>query len=69
VLDLMPDKKQRNIGTLIFMIEACVGISCLLYLFLVNDNWKYVQIPAIFFAAIGFICLAYWPESPRFYAS
>jgi hypothetical protein len=39
------------------------------YFYYVSKWWQFLQIPTIVLAIIGFLSLAFMPETPRFYLS
>ena len=52
-----------------FLFESFVFISITFYFWFISDQWKFIQIPNLLFAATGTVILYFMPESPRFLVS
>jgi MFS family permease len=65
-IEMQPKSHYVLVSTTQFCFESLTYLFICIYYWLISDNWKYLQIPNIIFMVIGFIFLAFMPESPRF---
>lgn len=56
-------------GTLEFIFEGLLYFTITFYFGWIDKEWRYVQIPCILSAIVGFFFLLFSPESPRFLVS
>eukprot|EP00347_Sterkiella_histriomuscorum_P020221 403338627 len=67
MMELIPQKNQTLIGTLMNFADGSTMIIMSLYFRFISKNWMYYQICGLFATFIAFIACFFIPESPKYY--
>jgi hypothetical protein len=69
-MDLLPEKWQVPIGTILNLWDACIPIFYTLYYWKIGKNWVwFVVIFALIVGILAIIATFFLPESPKFLVS
>lgn len=65
-VEMQPKSHYVMVSTFQFLFESFTALFIAIYFWKISDQYQYLQIPNVLLMIVGFVFLAYMPESPRF---